>query len=96
MNKEKNLTRADIAKALCQQTAITRVGSIEVVSSILNHMIAALINGETVKIPKFGTFDLLDKKRRMGRNPKTGVEAPISSRRIVTFRASQQMRQLVK
>ncbi|GAY23283.1 integration host factor alpha subunit [Sphingobium fuliginis] len=58
-------------------------------------MSAALERGENVKISSFGTFVLRDKTQRMGRNPKTGVEVPIEPRRVLTFRASQTMRDRV-
>ena len=64
--------------------------------SILDNMTTALIDGENVKISGFGTFVLRDKGERVGRNPKTGVEVPITPRRVLTFRASQGMRQRVK
>ena len=59
------------------------------VEAILDHMGDALARGENVKISGFGTFLLRDKKQRIGRNPKTGVEVPITPRRVLTFRASQ-------
>src|SRR3546814_11375867 len=62
------------------------------VESILDHMSSALAEGENVKISGFGTFALRDKTQRIGRNPKTGVEVPISPRRVLTFRASPSMR----
>ena len=62
------------------------------VESILARMCSALAKGENVKISGFGTFVLRDKKERVGRNPKTGVEVPIAPRRVLTFRASQMMR----
>jgi integration host factor subunit alpha len=55
-------------------------------------MIEALVDGENVKISGFGTFVLRDKGERTGRNPKTGIEVPIAPRRVLTFRASQTMR----
>jgi len=62
------------------------------VESILQHMVTALSDGENVKISGFGTFLLRDKGERMGRNPKTGVEVPITPRRVLTFRASQMLK----
>lgn len=62
------------------------------VESILSHISDALNAGENVKISGFGTFVLRDKTQRIGRNPKTGVEVPIEPRRVLTFRASQSMR----
>ena len=55
-------------------------------------MCESLSGGENVKIAGFGTFSLRDKTQRIGRNPKTGVEVPIAPRRVLTFRASQIMR----
>ena len=62
------------------------------VEQILDQMTGALERGENVKISGFGSFVLRDKGERMGRNPKTGVEVPIAPRRVLTFRASQMMR----
>ncbi len=62
------------------------------VETILDLMSDALARGENVKISGFGTFVLRDKTARVGRNPKTGVEVPISPRRVLTFRPSQIMR----
>jgi integration host factor subunit alpha len=55
-------------------------------------MSEALSEGENVKISGFGTFLLRDKGERIGRNPKTGVEVPITPRRVMTFRASQMLK----
>jgi integration host factor subunit alpha len=62
------------------------------VESILGHMSDALAKGENLKISGFGTFLLRDKGQRVGRNPKTGVEVPITPRRVLTFRASQMLK----
>jgi len=58
-------------------------------------MCEALSRGENVKISGFGTFLLRDKGERVGRNPKTGVEVPITPRRVMTFRASQMLKDRV-
>lgn len=65
------------------------------VDQILDRMAAALAAGENVKISSFGTFLLNDKAERIGRNPKTGEEATVSARRVVTFRPSQGLRDQV-
>ena len=67
----------------------------ELVETVLNHMSNALIKGEQVKISAFGTFSTRDKKQRVGRNPKTGTEIPITSRRVISFKASQIMKEKV-
>ena len=90
------LTRADLAEMLNRQIGLSRADAAAMVESILVHMTAVLLNGDNVKISGFGTFVLRDKAERIGRNPKTGVEVPITPRRVLTFRASQGMRQKVK
>ena len=86
------LTRADLADALQREVGLSRADSAQMVEGILDHMCDALSRGENVKISGFGTFVLRDKGQRIGRNPKTGVEVPIAPRRVLTFRASQMMR----
>lgn len=86
------LTRADLAEALHREVGLSRAESAGLVEQILAHMCEALSNGENVKISGFGSFVLRDKGERVGRNPKTGVEVPIAPRRVLTFRASQMMR----
>ncbi len=90
------LTRADLAEMLNRQVGLSRADAASMVESILGHMTSAILNGDNVKISGFGTFVLRDKAERIGRNPKTGVEVPITPRRVLTFRASQGMRQKVK
>jgi integration host factor subunit alpha len=89
------LTRAEIAASIHSNIGLSRNESARLVESILDHMTTALAAGQNVKISSFGTFVLRDKGERIGRNPKTGVEVPISPRRVLTFRASQSMRAAV-
>ena len=86
------LTRADLSDALQREVGLSRADSAKLVEEILDHMCDALARGENVKISGFGTFVLRDKGERVGRNPKTGIEVPIAPRRVLTFRASQMMR----
>ena len=92
MSYTNTLTRADLAETMNRQVGLSRADSAVMVESILDHVIKALVDGENVKISGFGTFVLRDKGERTGRNPKTGVEVPIAPRRVLTFRASQTMR----
>jgi integration host factor subunit alpha len=87
-----NLTRADLAESIHRKIGLSRADSSGLVEAILRHMCESLSGGENVKIAGFGTFILRDKTQRIGRNPKTGVEVPIAPRRVLTFRASQIMR----
>lgn len=86
------LTRADLADVVHGKLGLSRAESANVVERILHHMCAALAQGQNVKISGFGSFILRDKGQRIGRNPKTGVEVPIAPRRVMTFRASQILR----
>jgi len=86
------LTRADLGDVVHRKLGLSRAESASMVERLLHHMCAALAEGENVKISGFGSFILRDKGQRVGRNPKTGVEVPIAPRRVMTFRASQMMR----
>src|SRR5262249_31818402 len=86
------LTRADLADVVHRRLGLSRAESASVVERVLHHMCHALAEGQNVKVSGFGTFILRDKGQRIGRNPKTGVEVPIAPRRVMTFRASQIMR----
>lgn len=92
MNDAGTLTRADLADAVHRSVGLSRAESSNLVESVLGHMCDALADGQNVKISGFGSFVLRDKGERIGRNPKTGVEVPIAPRRVLTFRASQAMR----
>ncbi|WP_375403190.1 integration host factor subunit alpha [uncultured Sphingomonas sp.] len=89
------LTRADLAEALHKEIGLSRADSSQIVEQVLKEMCESLSKGENVKISGFGTFVLRDKGERVGRNPKTGVEVPIAPRRVLTFRASQMMRERI-
>ena len=91
----RTITRADLTDAVYQALGISRNESAMFVERILEEVCAELERGETVKISSFGTFSVRDKKLRMGRNPKTGEEVPITPRRVVTFRASHVLKDQV-
>ena len=84
-----SLTRADISEAVFEQIGLSRQESAALVESILDHVCDALVEEQQVKVASFGTFMVRSKNPRVGRNPKTGVEAPISARKVISFRASQ-------
>ena len=86
------LTRADLSDIVHREIGLSRADSAGIVERILHHMCHSLSEGQNVKISGFGSFILRDKGERVGRNPKTGVEVPIAPRRVMTFRASQLMR----
>lgn len=92
---ETTLTRMDLAEAVHQEVGLSRNDSAQLVESVLGHISDALVDGEQVKISSFGTFSTRNKNPRVGRNPKTGEEAPIPARRVLTFRASHLMKDRV-
>jgi integration host factor subunit alpha len=93
--KNGTLTRADLVDVVHARLGLSRAESANIVERVLHHMCHALAQGQNVKVSGFGTFILRDKGQRIGRNPKTGVEVPIAPRRVMTFRASQIMRDRV-
>jgi integration host factor subunit alpha len=95
MTSNGTLTRADLAERLNVQIGLSRAESAMIVETIIDQMCDALAKGDNVKISSFGTFVLRDKTQRVGRNPKTGVVVPIAPRRVLTFRASQTLRDRV-
>lgn len=92
---DKTLTRMDLSEAVFREVGLSRNESAQLVESVLGHMSDALSGGDTVKISSFGTFSVRDKAARVGRNPKTGEEVPISPRRVLTFRPSHLMKDRV-
>ena len=62
---------------------------------MLREIVASLERGQTVKLSSFGSFGIRDKGQRIGRNPKTGQEVPITPRRVLVFRASNIMKQRI-
>lgn len=89
------LTRMDLTEAVFREVGLSRNESATLVDSVLQHISDALARGEQVKISSFGTFSVRDKNARVGRNPKTGEEVPISPRRVLTFRPSHLMKERV-
>ncbi|MCK0098270.1 integration host factor subunit alpha [Qipengyuania sp. S6317L1] len=95
MRSAGTLTRADLAETVNRKMGFSRAESLDLVEAILDKMSNALAEGENVKISGFGSFVLRDKNERVGRNPKTGVEVPITPRRVLTFRASQLLKEKI-
>lgn len=80
------INRADLVKRIAVTNVKNQEAS-EVLEKTLEEIGKALASGEDVKIASFGTFGIIRKKERLGRNPKTGKDAKISARRVISFRA---------
>src|SRR3984885_6116102 len=89
------VTRAHLAERIYTQVGLSRNESADLLESVLDYLSRSLEGGESVKISGFGTFSVRQKGRRIGRNPKTGVEVPILPRRVLVFRPSQVLREAV-
>jgi integration host factor subunit alpha len=92
----RTVTRADLSDAVYQEVGLSRSESAELVDSVLHEISDALVRGETIKLSSFGSFVVRQKGERVGRNPKTGEEAPILPRRVLIFRASHTLKERVK
>ena len=91
----KTLTRADLSDAVHQQVGLSRSESADLVKSVLDRITDKLVVGETVKLSSFGTFAVRSKGGRVGRNPKTGQEVPITPRRVLVFRPSHVLKNTI-
>ena len=89
------ITRLDLANALKNRFGLTAADSYKMIDIIFDEIEQSLENGEDVKITGFGTFKILSKSARIGRNPKTGVPAVISARGVASFRPSAEFRKKV-
>ena len=93
---QKTITRADIADAIYRELGFSHAESFKLIELILDGIIEALANGETVKLSRFATFIPHAKRERLGRNPKTGERHPITSRTVVSFKASNTLKNALK
>ena len=84
----KTLTRADLAESVYRKVGLSRTESAQLVEMVLDEICTAIVAGETVKLSSFATFHVREKNERIGRNPKTGEEVPILPRKVMTFKAS--------
>ena len=89
------VTRAQLSEAVYQEVGLSRNESAELVESVIAEISGALERGEMVKISSFGSFAVRQKGQRVGRNPKTGEEVPISPRRVLVFRASHSLKDAI-
>jgi integration host factor subunit alpha len=92
----KTITRADLVEALARRADMQRADANRLLTRLLEMIEDELVAGNTVKLSRFGNFNVRAKRQRVGRNPKTGEEVPITPRRVVTFRPSQMLREFVE
>lgn len=90
---EKTITRADLADAVYENVGLSRSESSDLVDSVFDIMTDAIVEEGALKLSSFGSFSVRRKKERLGRNPKTGVEAVITPRKVVTYKASHVLKE---
>ena len=84
----KTITRNELAISVHKKIGLSQNECANLVSNVIDEIINNLETGDSVKLSSFGTFTVNSKKERIGRNPKTGVEAKITPRRVLSFKAS--------
>tara|TARA_Y100000590_G_C15527106_1_gene941701 strand:+ start:56 stop:346 length:291 start_codon:yes stop_codon:yes gene_type:complete len=85
---KRNLTRKDLSNKIYQKIGFSKNFSSKIIDDFFESLASGIAKSKKVKISSFGTFKVMDKKARIGRNPKTKIEAKISSRRVVKFKPS--------
>ena len=93
---KKTWTRNDIIEAISDNVGLSLSESSQIIEEIFEFILNELEKGDDVKISSFGTFSVRHKRSRMGRNPKTGVEVPITERNVVTFSSSNLLKSSFK
>jgi integration host factor subunit alpha len=91
----KTITRADLCEAVYQTVGLSRTESANLVELVLDEICGSIVRGESVKLSSFGSFLVRSKGERVGRNPKTGEEVPISPRRVMVFKPSNVLKQKI-
>ncbi len=89
------LTKIDIINLVSDDTGLSKVKAEEAVETIIHTIKESLQSGDSVILRRFGSFQVREKNARVGRNPKTGQEAPISARRVVRFKAGKHFKDAV-
>jgi len=90
---KKNFTRKDLSKSIFQNLGFSKRYSLILIDNFFETLIQELIKSNKIKISSFGTFKVINKKKRIGRNPKTKEEVIIVPRKIVKFSPSLLVKQ---
>jgi integration host factor subunit alpha len=90
------MTKADLVDLIFGKVGLSKIESQNIIELIFDTVRQTLVEGESVKVSGFGTFNVKKKNARRGRNPKTGQELQITPRRVITFRASNHFKDLIE
>ena len=89
------MTKQDIINQVCDRASLSRAKAEEAVETVIDLIKESLSSGEPVILRRFGTFQIREKTKRMGRNPKSGEEAEITARKVVRFKSGKHFKQAV-
>ena len=92
---KKNFTRKDLSNKIYHNIGFSKNFSSEIIDNFFESLISELIISNKIKISSFGTFKVINKRERIGRNPKTKIEAKISSRKVVKFKPSSFVKKII-
>ena len=90
------LTKAQLAELLFEQIGLNKRESKDMIDAFFDLIATSLVEGSDVKVTGFGNFQIRTKAPRPGRNPRTGEAIPIAARRVVTFHASQKLKEQIQ
>ena len=92
---KKNFTRKDLSSKIYHNIGFSKNFSSGIVDNFFESLISELIISNKIKISSFGTFKVINKRERIGRNPKTKIEAKISPRKVVKFKPSSFVKKII-
>ena len=92
---KKNFTRKELTNNISKRIGFSKNFSSIIVDDFFESIIKYLIKSEQIKISSFGTFQVINKKERIGRNPKTKKKAIISERNVILFKASKELKEFI-
>ena len=90
-----NLTKKDLVNLVYMQLGFSKQISENLIEDFLATIVTNIKNEKKLKLSKFGTFSIRQKKSRIGRNPKTRETKLISSRDVVLFKASKEFKEFI-
>jgi integration host factor subunit alpha len=92
---KKNFTRKDLSNQIYHNIGFSKNFSSGIIDNFFESLISELIISNKIKISSFGTFKVINKRERIGRNPKTKIEAKISPRKVVKFKPSSFVKKII-
>jgi integration host factor subunit alpha len=90
------MTKADLVDRIFEKIGLSKKEAQEIIEILFDTMKQTFVEGESIKISGFGTFNVRQKMARRGRNPKTGDDLEINPRKVISFRASNQIKSAIE